>query len=72
MKHKILNLVYESSESRFAKRKWNIVYDQSNTNHDVWNKIIYITEVLKSNFCDHNDAYILLRGNITIIRHNVT
>ena len=26
MKHKILNLVYESSESRFVKRKWNIVY----------------------------------------------
>ena len=37
MKHKILNLVYESSESRFVKRKWNIVYDQSNIDYYVRN-----------------------------------
>ena len=30
------------------------------------NKIIYTKEVLKSNFCDFNDAYILVRGNITV------
>ena len=35
-------------------------------------KLSYNTEVLKSNLCDYNDAYILVRGNITIIRHNVT
>ena len=26
----------------------------------------YNTEVLKSNLCDHNDIYILLRGDITV------
>ena len=28
-------------------------------------KIIYNTEVLKSSLSDYNDAYILVRGNIT-------
>ena len=48
-------------------RKWNIVNDQSNTNYDVGKKIIYNTEILKSSLCDFNDAYILERGNITVI-----
>ena len=29
---------------------------------------MYNTEVLKSNICDYNDAYILVRGNITTYR----
>ena len=47
-------------------RKWNIANDQSNVNYDVRNKIIYNTGVLKSNLSDYDDAYILLRGNITV------
>ena len=31
-----------------------------------------ITEVLKSNLCDYNDAYILARSNITIIGYPIT
>ena len=37
----------------------------SNANHDEGNKIIYNTEVLKSNLCGYNDSYILVRGDIT-------
>ena len=54
------------------KRKWNIVNDQTNANYDVGNEIVYNAEVLKSNLCDYNDAYILVTGNITIIGHQVT
>ena len=62
MEHqKILNLLNEGSNSRFVTRNWNIVNDQSNTNYDVGNKIIYNSEVLKSNPCDYNDAYNLVR-----------
>ena len=43
-------------------RKWNTVNDQSNMNQGVGNDIIYSAEVLKSNICDYNDAYILVRG----------
>ena len=47
-------------------RKWSIVNDQSNANYGVGNEILYNTEVLKSNLCDYNDAYILVRGDIAI------
>ena len=46
--------------------------NESNVTYSTGNEIIYNTEVLKSNPCDYNDAYILVRGNITIIGHNVT
>ena len=41
-------------------------------NYDVGNGIIYNTEVLKANLCDYNNAYILVRGDITIIVHQKT
>ena len=40
--------------------------NQSNRNRDVGNEIMYNTEVLRSNFYDYNNAYILVRGNMTI------
>ena len=51
-------------------RSWNILNDWSN--YVVEFEIIYNTEVLKFNVCDYNDAYILIRGNIIIIRHQAT
>ena len=35
-------------------------------------KIIYDTEVSKSNLYEFNDAYILVRGDVTIIAHQAT
>ena len=67
----VLNLLNEANDSKFAKRKWNIAIDKSKANYDAVNEITYNTEVLKSNR-DYNDAYILLRGNVTIIGHQVT
>ena len=68
MKHqKILNLLNEASDSKFVTRNWNIVNDQSNAIYSVGNKIIYSTEVLKSNLCHYDDANILVRGDISII-----
>ena len=40
---------------------------QSNGNYDLGNEIVYNTEVLKSNLCDNNNAYILLIDIITIV-----
>ena len=36
-------------------------------NYDSGNELICNTEVLKSNLCDYNDAYILVKGDITVI-----
>ena len=51
--------------------KWGIVNDQYNAKSDVANEIIYNTEVFKSNFCDSNDTYILVKRNITISDRNL-
>ena len=48
-------------------RKWDIVIDQSNENYDAGNEIIYNTEVLKSNLCHNNTAYILVKGDIAAV-----
>ena len=58
---KVLSLLNEADDSKFVTRKWNIVNNQSNGNYNVKNKIVYNTEVLKSNLCGYNDAYILVR-----------
>ena len=62
-----MNLLNEADNSKFMTRKWNIVNDQSNKNYDEETEIIYNTKVLKSNLCDYNDAYILVKGDINAI-----
>ena len=59
----------EAINSKFVTRKWNIVNDNSKLNYGAGNEITYNIEVLKSNLCDCNDAYILVKGDITIIGH---
>ena len=73
MKHKKKSKFWnESYDSKFVTRKWNIVNDQSNANYNVGNEIIYNKEVLKSNLCDSNDDYILVKCDIAIIGHQVS
>ena len=62
----------EQNGYKFVTRKSNIIGFQSNANYDVGNEIIYNIEILRFNLCDYNNAYILGRGNITIIGHQVT
>ena len=66
---KTLNLLNEASNYKFLTRKWNIVNDQSNANYDEGNEIIYNKEVLKSNLCDYNDAYIIVGDDIITTAH---
>ena len=48
-------------------RKWNIVDDNSNLNYAAENEITCDTEILRSNLCDYNNAYILVTGGITVV-----
>ena len=67
MEHqKILNLLTEANNSKFVTIKWNTINDNSKANDNAANEIIYNTEVLKSNLCDYNDAYILVKGDVTV------
>ena len=72
MEHQKLLNVLNANYSKFVTRNWNTVNDKSNTNYSVGNKIRYSIEILKSNICDYNDAYIPVRGNITTTGHSAT
>ena len=75
MEHQIiLNLLNEANDSKFVTRKWNIANSNSNSNYNVGAKIVYYkeAEVLKSNLCDNNNAFILVRDNVTIKIHQAT
>ena len=45
---------------------WNIVDDQSYGKYGERNGIIYNTKVLKSTLCDYSNAYVSVKGIITI------
>ena len=73
MEHqKILHLLNKANHYKFVARKWNIVNDNLKANHNAANEVTYNAEVLKSSLCDYDDAYILVRGDITIIGHQET
>ena len=65
-----MNLLNESSDLKFLTRNRNNDRDQSNSNYEAGDEIIYNTEVLKNNPGDYNNAYILLRGDIIVIVDN--
>ena len=54
---------------RFITKKWVEVHDQSGDANDRYkpNKPIrFKTSVLRSHFCDFSDAYIVVKGKITV------
>ena len=56
-----MNLLNQSSDSKFVTRNRNNDKDQSNSNYDAGDEIIYNTEALKANPCDCNDALHFLK-----------
>ena len=62
----MLNLLNEAHISKFLTRKWSIVINNSKVNYEVGSEIICNTEDLKSNLCDYNDTYILVKGNTSV------
>ena len=58
---------------KFATKKWIEVYDQSERNYDVNKEIrIKTSTVLRSDLCDLNDAFIVVKGNITVFKNIFT
>ena len=51
---------------RFVTKKWIEVYDQSEGNYNVNKEIRIKTSMLRSDLCDFNDAYVVVKGNITV------
>ena len=51
---------------RFVTKKWIEVYDQSKRNYSVNKEIRIKTSMLWSDFCHFSDAYIVVKGDITV------
>ena len=57
---------------RFVTKKWIEVYDQSEGNYNVNKEIRIKTSMLRSDLCDYSDAYIVVKGTITVNRKTFT
>ena len=71
---KIINLLDITSDDkdlpRFVTKKWIEVYDQSEKNYNVNKEIRIKTPMLRSDLCDFSDAYIAVKGTITVTNPN--
>ena len=51
---------------KFVTKKWIEVYDQSEKNYNPNKEIRIKTSMLRSDLCDYSDAYIVVKGTITV------
>ena len=69
---KVINLLDITSDykdlPRYVTKKWIEVYDQSEKNYNVNKEIRFKTSMLRSDLCDFSDAYIVVKGNITVVK----
>ena len=73
---KIVNFIGTTSDNKnlptFFTKKWIKVYDQSEENYNVNKEIGIKTSMLRSDLCDFSDAYIVVKGNITVTKKAFT
>ena len=66
---KIANLIDDNTlnqPSKFRTRNWIEINDESRGVYNVNSQIKFKTKMLKSSLCDYSDAYILVKGTITV------
>ena len=65
---KIANLIDDTSNqpSKFRTKNWVEINDEPRGTYNVNSQIKFKTTMLKSSLCDYSDAYILVKGTITI------
>ena len=65
---KIANLIDDASNqpSKFKTKNWVEINDESRGTYNVNSQMKFKTSMLKSSLCDYSDAYILVKGTITV------
>ena len=66
---KIVNLIDDNTlnqPSKFRTRNWIEINDESRGTYNVNSQIKFKTTMLKSSSCDYSDAYILVKGTISV------
>ena len=73
---KIIDFLDTTSDNKdlpkFVTKKWIEVYDQSEGNYDVNKEIRIKTSMLGSDLWDFSDAYIVVKGTITVTEKTFT
>ena len=70
---KIINLLDTTDNKnlpKFVTKKWIEVYDPSEKSYNVNKEIRIETPMLRSDLCDFSDAYIVVKGDITVTNPN--
>ena len=55
-----------NQQSKFRTKNWIEINDQSRRVYNTNSDIKFKTIMLKSGLCDYSDAYILIKGTLTI------
>ena len=67
---KIINLLEITSDYKdlpwYVTQKCIELYDQSEKNYNINKEIRFKTSILRSDLCDFSNAYIVVKGNITL------
>ena len=65
---KIANLLNDelNKPSKFRTRNWVEINDEARGTYSHNKQIKFKTSMLRSSLCDYSDAYILVKGNITV------
>ena len=66
---KTINLLYNASNhpSKFRATKWVETIDNSRGTYNINSQLKYKTTMLKFSLHDYSDAYILVKGTITVL-----
>ena len=64
----VANLIDDTSSqpSKYRTRNWLEINDESRGAYNVNSQIKFKTTILKSSLCDYSDAYVLVKGRVTI------
>ena len=65
---KIINLFHNTSNQspKFRTKNWNEVNDNLNGTYSVNSSLKFETFIIRSSLCNHNDAYIIAKGTMTV------
>ena len=66
--YKISKLLNDSTISKFVTNKWIEVNGLSSRQYSCNKNITFKTSMLRSDLCDYSDAYIVVKGTITVQR----
>ena len=72
---KIVNFIDITSDEKyfpkFVTKKWIEVYGQSGGSQSPNKEIRIKASMLRSDLCDYSDAYIVVKGTITVDKKNI-